>query len=70
MQRVKLPQDDNTWMIPYRTPLLKRRYSSDETSSGSGGGYMSPVDPKRIKKLSLTRITDKKILIQILVFKR
>jgi len=38
MQRVKLP-DDTTWM----TPLLKKiRYSSDETSSGSGGGYMSP----------------------------
>jgi hypothetical protein len=35
MQRVKLPDD---WM----TPLLKIRYSSDETSSGSGGGYMSP----------------------------
>jgi hypothetical protein len=37
MQRVKLP-DDTTWM----TPLLKRRYSSDDTPRGSGGGYMSP----------------------------
>jgi hypothetical protein len=38
MQRVKLP-DDTTWM----TPLLKIRYSSDETPlGGGGGGYMSP----------------------------
>jgi hypothetical protein len=63
MQRVKLP-DDTTWMTPYIKPLLPQIHSSDETPRG-GGGYVPPVDSKRIVNVRLTQITDRKILIPL-----